>query len=149
MPQSVRTFLSSSPSATRRIAALLAQNAKPGDVYALRGGLGAGKTLFAQAFARALGVRGSLRSPTFVLVSQHGANKRGVRRLFHVDLYRLRRLGSQDRYAIEEVVGDRAGVVLIEWPERAWGLLPKDAVVVDFTMRGERARLVGVRRIRR
>ncbi len=104
---------SASAAETRRLAAHLAGAAVPGDVIALRGELGAGKTQFAKGFARGLGVSAVVNSPSFTLMAEYT----GRLPFFHLDLYRLG--GAADALA-GGLLDERqvAGVTLIEWAER-------------------------------
>jgi tRNA threonylcarbamoyladenosine biosynthesis protein TsaE len=105
--------------ATRGLAAVVAALAEPGDVIALKGELGAGKTTFARAFIHARGERDEVPSPTFSLVQVYEA---GTATLWHFDLYRLRSPEEAWELGIEDAFGD--GISLIEWPERLGPLLP-------------------------
>lgn len=115
---------------TAKIAAALAKRMKGGEVLALIGNLGAGKTTFAQAFAKALGVRERVQSPTFIFMHEHRLKRKtGPSFFVHADAYRggvpeLRHIG------IEEYFGRPDAVVLIEWADRVKALLPKKAVIV-------------------
>ncbi len=122
---------------TRSAAAALATLARPGDIVLLVGGLGAGKTTFAQGFARALGVRGPVTSPTFTLVRQYRcAGVDGVDQLVHADVYRLDSLAEVEDLAIDELVDD-AAVALIEWGDAAAPVLGADPLRVVLTRPGE------------
>ena len=105
-----------SPEETRALAEkFAAENIGPGCIVALRGGLGAGKTCFAQGLAWGLGVdrRTYLSSPTFAIIKEY----RGRLSIFHIDLYRL---GSSDEaldIGIEEYLME-GDVVIIEWPDK-------------------------------
>ncbi len=107
------------PAETRALGSRLAAVAHPGDVIALTGDLGAGKTELAKGFGRGLGVTDVVSSPSFVLMAEHA----GRLRLFHLDLYRLDgpeaaiAAGLLDEREVE-------GVTLIEWAERLGGELP-------------------------
>lgn len=105
--------------ATATLAARLAALAKPGDVIALQGELGAGKTTFARAFLRARGHAGVVPSPTFTLVQQYEI---GSDMVWHFDGYRLRDPEEAWELGIEDAFRD--GISLIEWPERFGSLLP-------------------------
>lgn len=111
------------------VAAGLARLVKPRDVIALYGDLGAGKTVFARAFIRAL-TNGDedVPSPTFTLVQTYDAPA-GLT-IWHFDLYRLK--SAQEIYEIgfEEALED--GVSLIEWPQRAERLLPRNRLEIDI-----------------
>lgn len=122
---------------TRSAAAALATLTRPGDIVLLVGGLGAGKTTFAQGFARGLGVRGPVTSPTFTLVRQYRcAGVDGVDQLVHADVYRLDSLAEVEDLAIDELV-DGAAVALIEWGDAAAPVLGADPLRVVLTRPGE------------
>jgi tRNA threonylcarbamoyladenosine biosynthesis protein TsaE len=105
----------------RRLAAV----AQAGDVVALWGELGAGKTVFAKGFGRGLGVEATVTSPSFILMAEYPARLR----LFHVDLYRL--ADAADAVG-GGLLDDRqaGGVTLIEWPERLGSTLPAERLDV-------------------
>lgn len=106
--------------ATEALAASLASAARPGDVLALEGDLGAGKTVFARAFIRALGDGlEEVPSPTFTLVQTY---EFAGGTLYHFDLFRLTDPEEAYELAIEEAFAD--GISLIEWPGRLGPLLP-------------------------
>lgn len=115
-------------SATATLAAALAPLAAAGDVIALWGDLGTGKTAFARAFIRALcGAEEEVPSPTFTLVQCYDTPSAT---LWHFDLYRLERPEDALELGIEEAFAD--GISLIEWPGRLAGLLP--AARLDITL---------------
>lgn len=107
-----RFWLTADPEGTQSVAETLGRVARAGDLLLLEGPLGAGKTCFVQGFARGLGVKTPVKSPTFVLVTQH----HGRVPLTHVDLYRIESTGSLDDLGLEE---RREGAVLaVEWGEK-------------------------------
>jgi tRNA threonylcarbamoyladenosine biosynthesis protein TsaE len=105
--------------ATARLAAAIAARARPGDVIALKGELGAGKTIFARAFIEARGGAEAVPSPTFTLVQIYQLPGGGV---WHIDAYRLREPDEAWELGIEEALRD--GISLFEWPERLGRLVP-------------------------
>jgi len=105
--------------ATAALAGRVAGVARAGDVIALRGELGAGKTVFARAFIHARGGGGEVPSPTFTLVQVYDLDPVPV---WHFDLYRLRAPEEAWELGIEDAFG--AAISLIEWPERLGNLLP-------------------------
>lgn len=105
--------------ATEILAGRLAAIARRGDVIALDGDLGTGKTVFARAFIGALGGTEEVPSPTFTLVQIYELAAAAV---FHFDLYRLADPEEAYELGIEEAFAD--GISLIEWPDRLGGLLP-------------------------
>ena len=132
-----RTVLSDSPEATERLAGRLARVAAPGDVIALIGDLGAGKTRFAKGFAAELGVDATVNSPSFVLMTEYA----GRLALFHLDLYRL--ADASDALAsglLDE--RQRDGVTLIEWADRLGPALPTACLVVRIGGTGDERRTI-------
>jgi tRNA threonylcarbamoyladenosine biosynthesis protein TsaE len=105
--------------ATAALAARLAALAAPGDVIALAGELGAGKTAFARAFIRARGGDEDVPSPTFTLAQIYELPGAAI---WHFDCYRLRAPGEAWELGIEDAFRD--GISLIEWPEKLGSLLP-------------------------
>ncbi len=99
---------------TRELAASLAALARKGDVVILAGTLGAGKTTFAQGFARGLGVEGPVTSPTFTLLRQYPC---ALGQLLHADVYRLDHLVEVADLGLGELVED--GIALVEWGDVA------------------------------
>lgn len=115
--------------ATGRLAAAIAAIARAGDVIALWGDLGAGKTEFARAFIRARpgGDRvGEVPSPTFTLVQTYDL----APPVWHFDLYRLRSADEALELGFEEALA--VAISLIEWPERLGAALPGDRLDVRF-----------------
>ena len=114
--------------ATAAFAARLARLARRGDVIALKGELGAGKTSFARAFIRARAERDEeVPSPTFTLVQTYDLPDLTI---WHVDGFRLRDPEEGWELGIEDAFRD--GVSLIEWPERFGPLIPKRRLQITF-----------------
>lgn len=99
---------------TRHVASSLAAHARRGDLVVLSGRLGAGKTTFAQGFARGLGVAGPVTSPTFTLVRQYPCR---VGQLLHADVYRLDHLAEVADLGLAELRDE--GITLVEWGDVA------------------------------
>lgn len=135
---------SKSPEETRDLGRALAGLLVDGDVVLLTGDLGAGKTVMAQGIARGLGVEEPVTSPTFSLVDEHECAS-GLR-LLHVDVYRLDDVAQMAALGLGEEVDDGRTVAVVEWGERAAGLLSGDRleIVVDAGA-GENDRSVELR----
>lgn len=102
-------------------------------VVALVGNLGAGKTTFAQGFAKALGVKENIQSPTFVLMKIYALKKKKyLKHLVHIDAYRLEAPAEMRHLGFQDLLKDKDAVILIEWADRIKKLLPKDAMWIEF-----------------
>ncbi|MBI4262442.1 tRNA (adenosine(37)-N6)-threonylcarbamoyltransferase complex ATPase subunit type 1 TsaE [Candidatus Uhrbacteria bacterium] len=115
---------------TQKIASEIALAAHGGDVFALQGELGAGKTVFVKAFAKALGVRGVVSSPTFLLMKTYNVKGQvsGVKCLVHVDAYRVHDAQELVDIGLGEYLGRPDTVVLIEWAEKVKKMFPQKHV---------------------
>jgi tRNA threonylcarbamoyladenosine biosynthesis protein TsaE len=123
------------PEETERLGRRLAASLRPGDVVALYGDLGAGKTTFARGVLRGLGFEGDVASPTFPIVQPYEDLDLPI---WHVDLYRI-----EDPEELRELALDEAldgGVLLIEWPERMGDALWSHALRLTLSRQGEGAR---------
>lgn len=119
--------------ATRRLGGLLAADAQGGDILALAGPLGAGKTCLVAGLARALGIRQAVSSPSFSLVNQHV----GRLTLYHVDLYRLGHESELAELGLWEAA-ESGGLLAIEWLERFPTAVSPDRLQVRLQYRTER-----------
>ena len=115
--------------ATRTLGEALGHALEPGDVVLLEGGLGTGKTVFAQGLARGLGLRGAVKSPTFTLVHEHHASAwPGARTdLAHLDLYRLPEGAAILDLGLDDFLAH--GVVAAEWGARLAAAYPEHVLV--------------------
>jgi len=108
--------------ATEAFGAALAPSLRPGDVIALYGSLGAGKTTLARGLLRGLGHDGDVASPTFPIVQAYAPPDTRIP-LWHVDLYRIEKGSELDEIGLGEALGEAA--LVIEWPERLPFLWPE------------------------
>ena len=138
---SARSLDSRSPAETERIGQELARALGPGDVVALIGELGAGKTCFVQGVARGLGVTTHATSPTFVLVNEY----RGRWPVHHVDAYRTESLTELLDLGLAELF-DGEGVTLVEWADKLRALLPARTVEVQIAGVGDEPRRITITR---
>lgn len=125
----MKQYITTSENETRKIAFKLARKIKA-NIIALSGELGAGKTIFVQGFAKALGIKDKIISPTFVLIRQHKIpNTGGI--LYHIDLYRLENNIDIKQLGINEIISNPDNLVLIEWAEKL-AELPKGALKITI-----------------
>lgn len=129
---------SSSPEETEAIAETLAAELRPGDVVAVSGELGSGKTTFVRGACRALGVQGPVTSPTYTI----GHRYRGAVDVSHLDLYRFESVSSAEWGDLEPYFD--GAVCFVEWPEAAGGGLPDPRFRVRLSHAGEDRRTISV-----
>lgn len=131
------SWTSHSPPETQALAARLGGWLAPGDVVALKGELGSGKTEFVHGLAQALGVPPEVpvASPSFTLVHEYP----GRLVLIHIDLYRLEKVPPELLPDLEEYLSGPQ-VTVIEWAERLEILLPEDYLEVQLAITGETTR---------
>ena len=113
--------------ATAAFAARISELAEVGDVIALKGDLGCGKTSFARSFIRARGGAEEVPSPTFTLVQIYELTPAAI---WHFDLYRIKSSEEAWELGIEDAFSE--GISLIEWPERLGPLLPRRRLEIEF-----------------
>ncbi|MCU1370870.1 MAG: putative ATP-binding protein [Ilumatobacteraceae bacterium] len=110
----------SSAAQTQELAAALAAIALPGDLVLLAGEMGAGKTAFAQGYARGLGITDQVTSPTFTIVQEYSGGRLGMH---HLDVYRLETLREVADLGVSEML-DEDAVMLVEWGDAVLPALP-------------------------
>lgn len=108
-----------------------------GEVVALHGDLGAGKTTFTQGIAKGLGIKKRIISPTFVIVRSYK-----IKNFYHIDLYRTESKNDIEGLGIEEILKNPENIVVIEWAERLGNLLPKKRIDVSFEYVDEEKRKI-------
>ncbi len=122
-------LLSESPEQTRAWGAALAGCLAAGDVVALVGHLGAGKTQWVKGLAEGLGIDpAEVHSPTFTLINEYEAP--AGRMLYHVDAYRLTGPDELDALGFDEMVARGDGITAVEWADRVGDLIPPGAITI-------------------
>lgn len=114
-----------------------------GEVFALTGDLGSGKTTFVQGFAEGLGISSRIISPTFILVRKYGLTGKSF---YHIDLYRLEDdvEGEVKNLGINDVWEKKENIVVIEWAEKIRNVIPKSASWIKFENLGENKRRIEI-----
>ena len=129
-------FLSRSPEQTRRLGIRLGSLMKPGDLVCLNGDLGAGKTTLVQGIAQGWGSLDSATSPTFVLVNVYRRPDGFF--LHHLDAFRLKNALEAEDLDLDLMM--EAGALIVEWPEKIIGALPKDHIWIELSYMDEEQR---------
>jgi tRNA threonylcarbamoyladenosine biosynthesis protein TsaE len=131
-------FISKSAEETITAGRAYGRDARKGDVFALTGDLGAGKTQFVKGFVSGLESKADVTSPTFVLVHEYRGGRLPV---YHFDFYRLENRDAIVRLGFDEYIfGD--GVSVIEWADRHPDLIPEDAKWLSFELKDENTRMI-------
>jgi tRNA threonylcarbamoyladenosine biosynthesis protein TsaE len=145
MKQSPLEIVSGSPEETAAVGAAIAGVVRAGDVVLLHGDLGAGKTTLAKGIAAGLGIEAVVSSPSFALVNEYVIDHGPAgARLYHVDLYRLQSDEDLASIGFADLVAPSDGVTVVEWPERAVGLLPEQYLLVELEHSGTDRRRLAV-----
>ena len=108
-------------------------------VLAFHGEMGAGKTTFIHALCEAIGVKGTVSSPTFSIINQY--ETAGGKTVYHMDLYRLKDEQEAMNAGVEDCLYS-GHLCLVEWPEKAPGIFPDDSLHITITSTGTNARKV-------
>jgi len=113
--------------------AALAKSLRDDELVFLEGDLGMGKTTLARGILRGLGFTGHVKSPTYTLVEPY---EFGSIRVYHFDFYRIRDAEELEYIGLDDLLAEHA-IKLIEWPERAFGRLPRPSRVVSIRAQGD------------
>jgi tRNA threonylcarbamoyladenosine biosynthesis protein TsaE len=108
----------------------IASSLKGGDVIALYGDLGSGKTRLVKGICQGLDVKQMVNSPTFIIVNEYSSQK--FHKIYHFDLYRMRSEDEVLQMGFEEYINSE-GIVLIEWPEHVERLLPQKTIKIRIS----------------
>lgn len=120
-------------SETLALAELLTHYLKAGDVLALEGDIGAGKTFFTKGIAKGLGIKRNVNSPTFTIIKEYA----GKLPLYHMDVYRLE--GSEEDLGFDEYFYGE-GITVVEWAGFIEDQLPDERLTIEFTVSGPSSR---------
>lgn len=134
-------FLTHSTKETRELGQKIGRLLKAGDLVALEGPLGSGKTTLVKGIAKGLNVKDSeeVVSPTFVLIHEYEAREK----IYHIDWYRLSSVKGQDKLLAQECF-DSKGVTLVEWAERGKGIFPKELIQIHMKYQGQDKRMIEI-----
>ncbi len=133
------TFITHSEDETISLGKKIGNLLKKGDVIAMQGTLAAGKTTITKGIAQSLGIKDTITSPTFCLISEYY----GKMPLYHMDVYRLD--GGEDFINLgtdDMIYGD--GVSIIEWSEKIMDELPKKTIILKITPNDDGSRLIEI-----
>ncbi|MCF7906793.1 tRNA (adenosine(37)-N6)-threonylcarbamoyltransferase complex ATPase subunit type 1 TsaE [Patescibacteria group bacterium] len=126
-------FQSHSPQETIKLAKKTALKLKGGDVLALHGNLGAGKTVFAQGIAQGLKIKKNVNSPTFTLMKIYPlSSNKNLKNFCHIDAYRLNSEEELMAIGALDFLRQKETITIIEWAEKIKNILPEDHISVKI-----------------
>lgn len=140
-------IISKSASQTERIgeelgAEIMKNGKDDAFVIGLRGDLGGGKTTFLKGLARGLGVDGTVLSPTFTIFRRYDLKGEYFKRFYHFDCYRMESEEEMTSLGFDDMISDSGNIIAIEWSERVQGILPDDALKIEFEFIDEETRKI-------
>ena len=141
-------FYSNSPFQTRKIGEILGKELlklkkrKGAFILGLKGELGSGKTTFLQGFAKGLGQRGKIISPTFVIVKKFKVYSLRFKVFYHIDCYRLKNPKEIFSLGFKEISLNPKNIIAIEWVDRIKRFLPKKTLILEFETTGNNKRKI-------
>lgn len=141
----MKKIISENDRQTQRVGFDLAKRLEKGETFLLFGELGAGKTTFAKGFAKGLGVSNRIISPTFTIIRDFEVSKKDIKRLYHIDLYRLSSEEEVLALGITDLIKDPQNVILIEWPEKIGKYLPEKRVEINFKYEDDNKRRIFIK----
>lgn len=109
-------------------------------VFGLQGNLGAGKTTFLQGFAKGLGIKEKILSPTFVILKRFEIKNSSFKNFYHIDCYRLKKGKDILELDFKEIISNPKNIVAVEWPEKIKKALPKGTIFIEFKFLDENRR---------
>ncbi len=146
--------ISTSPSQTQTLGQQMAEEIlksplqKGAVVVGLMGDLGGGKTTFLKGFARGLGIKKKILSPTFIIFKRFTIYPAWVKgtlpftNFYHIDCYRIKKSKEILDLGFQEIITDPKNIVCIEWADRIKKILPKESILLKFKFKGKNKRRI-------
>ena len=143
-----RSRKTKSPSQTKKLGEVLAKEIlkkRPKEkalVVGLKGDLGGGKTTFLQGFAKGLGIKQKITSPTFLIIKTFPLSQPFFRNFFHIDCYRIEKEKEILSLGFREIINNPKNIVAIEWVDKIEKLLPQDSLILKFDLINQKTRKI-------
>ena len=153
----MREHITNSPSQTRKIAEILAKKIlrtpleKKALILRLEGDLGGGKTTFLQGFAKGLGIKEKILSPTFVIMKKYKIPTGLMGKFqsfYHIDCYRIKKQKEILNLEFKEIISNPKNIIAIEWAEKIKKMLPQDAFSIKFDFLSKNKRKIKLSEVR-
>jgi len=141
------SVISQNSQATIKFGQSLAQKFVGGEVLALVGDLGAGKTCLSQGIAKGLGLKRKINSPTFVIMKVYNLkNKKPIKKFCHIDAYRLTSAADLIAIGALDYLNRADTVTVIEWAEKVKGIWPKNTILINIEHRTAQTRKISIKK---
>jgi tRNA threonylcarbamoyladenosine biosynthesis protein TsaE len=121
------------------------QAATKAQVLALRGDLGGGKTTFLQGFARGLGIKQKILSPTFVILKKFRIKHSSFKFFYHIDCYRIKKPKEILDLGFKKIIADPKNIIAVEWSDRIKKLLPPNTIFISFEFYNKNKRKIKIK----
>ncbi|MFC1595063.1 tRNA (adenosine(37)-N6)-threonylcarbamoyltransferase complex ATPase subunit type 1 TsaE [Patescibacteria group bacterium] len=115
---------------------------KQAEIIALTGELGAGKTVFTRGFARGLGIKNRVFSPTFVLIKRHSLKNSYFENFYHIDCYRIKKAKEISDLGWKEIAKNPKNILVIEWADKIKKILPKNSLKIQMKHKDRTKRII-------
>ena len=145
------SFLTENSSQTKKIGQSFAKDilkrypAKKAVVLGLKGGLGGGKTTFLQGFAKGLGIKEKILSPTFIVMRRLGISGSRFKNFYHLDCYRIKKLKEVSALGLKEIMSETENIVAIEWAGIIEKILSEDCIMLEFEFMDKNKRKITIK----
>jgi tRNA threonylcarbamoyladenosine biosynthesis protein TsaE len=143
-------FITNSPQQTKKLGRQLAEKIlrrrlkKKALVIGLLGDLGGGKTTFLQGFAKGLGIKEKITSPTFVIMKKFEIKKPNFRIFCHIDCYRTKKAAEISDLGFKEIISSSRNIVAVEWADKIKKILPDDVAILKFEFIDGKTRKIAI-----
>lgn len=140
----MKSYITNSPFQTKKLGEKLAKEIlrnklkRRAFVIGLTGELGGGKTTFLQGFARGLGIKEKILSPTFVIMKR-------FKNFYHIDCYRLQKPEELLDLGFKEIISNPSNIVVIEWADKIKKIIPKNTIRIKFNFIDEKTRKITIK----
>jgi len=143
-------YLTTTPRQTKKLGEILAKEVlktklkKRALIIGLEGDLGGGKTTFLQGFAKGLGIKEKILSPTFIILRKFLISKSQLLNFFHIDCYRISKPKEILDLGFEGIISNSKNIVTIEWAERIQKILPRETIIIKFEFIDQKTRKITI-----
>lgn len=145
-----KEYISNSPSQTKKIAERLARDIlisgkkQKAVILSLKGELGGGKTTFLQGFAKGLGIKEKILSPTFIIFRKLPIPNSEFKHFYHIDCYRIKEAEEIRKLGLDEMISIPENIIVIEWANLIEEIIPKESMWIDLEILNQRTRKISL-----